>query len=161
MAILVMIALSVIAGFWLGAGGPRLTMVNEGLRVAYPGSRAVGAFLAAVALAGLGVLVAKPWVRVAAGVLAAFCLFRGVERLTYSLDTTSSGIVARAHLVRQEIPWREVKDVGIDLTEIRVAGARESTIRIDTSDLTAEQMAALNRTIARRVSESSALASAR
>src|SRR4029078_5974457 len=108
-ALVVMAAVGVCAGLWLSAGGPRLTMMNEGLRVSYPWSRALGALIVAVALSGFAWLFAKPWVRVSACAFAALCLFRGVERFTYSLDTTSAGIVSRAHLVRHEIPWREVQ----------------------------------------------------
>jgi hypothetical protein len=144
---------AILVGAWLSMGEPRLTMVNAGLSVTYPWADGLGSLLACAGFAGIVALVGKIGVRVAAALLAFLSLWVGLHLLTYRLDTTTDGIAARSHLVRREIAWRDVIDVGLDLDFIVLAARGQQKIEIDTTDFTADQRAALNRTIARRVSE--------
>jgi hypothetical protein len=143
----------VLAGAWLSAGEPRLTIVNAGISVTYPWARGLGALAAAAAFVGLLTLISKFWVRVASGLLAMLSLWVGLHLLTYRVDTTTSGLASRSHLVKREIAWRDVTDVGMEVGFIVLAAKDSKKIEIDTTDFTVDQRLALNRTIVRRVSE--------
>jgi hypothetical protein len=152
--VLAAVALLVVAfGGWLSVGEPRLTMVNAGIEVTYPWPRGAGALLVALGLAALAGSTPKAWSRILAGGLAALSLWVGLHLLTYRLDTNDSGIRSRAHLVESEMAWKDVVDVGLEPTVVVVAGRDERRIFIDTTDYTPDQRAALNRTIARRITE--------
>jgi hypothetical protein len=144
---------AVIVGGWLSTGAPRFTAVNAGFSVTYPWSRGLGALLVAAALGGIVALVSKTWIRVGSCLLAGLSVWVGFHLLTYRLDTTYDGIASQSRFVHEEIAWRDVVDVGLDVDFIVLAGTGKRRIEIDTTDFTFEQRATLNRTISRRVAE--------
>jgi hypothetical protein len=144
---------AVIAGGWLSMGEPRFTAVNAGFSVTYPWSRGLGALLVAAGLGALVGLASKIWIRVPAALVAGLSVWVGLHLLTYRLDTTYDGIATQSRFAHEEIAWRDVVDVGLDVHYIVLAGTGKRRIEIDITDFTHEQRATLNRTIARRVSE--------
>jgi hypothetical protein len=147
------------AGYWLSAREAQILMVNDGIRITYPWATGLGALLAAAGMAGLVRLVRPVWFRILATALALATFWAGLDRLTYHVAAEEKTLSLRSNLLGSEIDWIDVMDVAIDQEGVLIAGPGERRLRIDTRDLTGDQQASLNRTIARRISEVSARAS--
>jgi hypothetical protein len=147
----------VIGGAWLSTGQPRLTVVNDGIDVAYPWKRGLGALLCAFGLVLLPATLRKGWLWVVSSVFAVVSAGVALHLLSYRLDTTEAGIASRVMLRRTTIPWRDVQHVGTDATLVVVSGPGERQIAIDTTDFSPDQRLILSRTITRRINEASTL----
>lgn len=140
-------------GSVLGFGGPRLTLVNTGLRIQYPGTRALGLLGASVGLGLLAWAAPRAWMRWIAVVGAAATAAAGAGRALYRLDAAEEGIADRRLLGSTGVAWSEVRrvDAGADL--ILVWGPGDAQVRVETWGLTPDQRAMLDRTISRHVRE--------
>jgi hypothetical protein len=148
-------------GAWLSTGEPRLTVLNDSLRISYPWARGLGALLAGASLAAIAWCFAKPWVRVVAAILGVISFGVAIHLLSYRLDATEAALSSRVFFMRTEIAWPEVLHVGTDPTLMVVRGEGERRISIDTTDFSPEQRLVLSRTITRRLTEASRSASSR
>ena len=161
----------VVAGAFVSMGPPRLTLTNAGLSVEYPWFRGAGALVAAFGAALLALAVRRRWPRVAAGALAALGLAVGVHLLAYRLEADAAGLSARGlsgsravgGVQKQKISgWtsfpRTTGSVSARTGPNSAAAASSravTRIEVDTTDFRPEQRASLERTIARRVRDSS------
>jgi len=145
----------VVAGAFVSMGPPRLTLTNAGLSVEYPWFRGAGALVAAFGAALLALAVRRRWPRVAAGALAALGLAVGVHLLAYRLEADAAGLSARGLSGSRAVAWPAVSRVEGGPGAIVVVGTDETRIEVDTTDFRPEQRASLERTIARRVRDSS------
>jgi len=149
-------AVLVVAGAIASAGPPRLTLTNAGLSVEYPWFRGAGALVAAAGAALLASAFRKRWPRVAAGALAALGLAVATHLLAYRLEADAAGISSQGIGARRTVAWPAVSRVEGGPGAIVVVGADQTRIEIDTTDFRPEQRASLERTIARRIKDSSA-----
>lgn len=143
------------AGAIVSMGPPRFTLTNAGLRVEYPWYRGAGAIVAAVGAALLVSALQRRWPRIAAGTLAALGLGVGAHLLAYHLEADATGISSRGLSARRTVAWPSVSRVEGGPGTIVVVGTDETRIDIDTTDFRPEQRASLERTIARRIKDSS------
>ena len=142
------------AGAIVSMGSPRLTLTNAGLSVEYPWYRGAGALAAALGAALLALAVRRRWPRVAAGVLAAVGLAVGAHLFAYRLEADAAGLSSRGLGGRRVVAWPAVSRVEGGPGAIVVVGADETRIEVDTTDFRPEQRASLERTIARRIRDS-------
>ena len=145
----------IVAGAIASMGPPRLTLTNAGLSVEYPWYRGAGALVAAVGAALLVSALQRRWPRIAAGALAALGLAVGAHLLAYRLEADATGISSRGLSARRTVAWPAVARVEGGPGSMVVVGADETRIEIDTTDFRPEQRASLERTIARRIKDSS------
>ena len=145
---------TVLAGGWLSVGAPHLTLLNSGLQVAYPWARGGGALLGAIGVVGLALTAQRLWFRAALAVLAVAAAGNGLYLLRYRLDTDGAGVTARGLWGTRRLAWSELTQVetGPGLVVLR---AGPNALRLDVTDFRPEDRATLDRTIARRVRESS------
>jgi hypothetical protein len=136
-------AVLIAAGAIVSMGAPRLTLTNAGLSVEYPWFRGAGAIVAAVGAALLAVAVRRPWARVTAGALAALGL------------AVAAGFSSRGLGGRRAVAWPAVRRVDAGPGVVVIVGGDEARIEVDTTDFRPEQRASLERTIARRIKDSS------
>jgi hypothetical protein len=73
----------------------------------------------------------------------------------YRVDADQGGLASRGLLGGTRIPWGEVAGVDGDAGLVVVTSKDQRKISVDTADFRPEQRATLDRTIARRVRESS------
>jgi hypothetical protein len=132
----------------------RLTIVNVGVVVDY--APIAGALLLAFgALAALaGVLTSSVVVRLAALALTLTAVLLGLSCLTFSI-TAERDVLRYRHMTQREtLAWTHVSKVeygSSDLVVVDLAGRR---LRLSLAGLTAQQRAAFDRTLARRIWES-------
>ena len=148
-------ALLIAAGAIISMGAPRLTLTNAGLSVEYPWFRGAGAIVAAVGAALLAVAVRRPWARVAAGALAALGLAVAAHLLAYRLEADAAGFSSRGLGGRRAVAWPAVRRVDAGPGVVVIVGGDEARIEVDTTDFRPDQRASLERTIARRIKDSS------
>jgi hypothetical protein len=146
----------VLGGAWLSTGQPRLILVNDGIDLAYPWKRGLGALLCGGGLLLLAAALRKGWLWVVNTPLALVSAGVALHLLSYRLDATDDALASRVMLRRTTIPWREVQHVGSDPTLTVVSGPGERKIAIDTTDFTPDQRLVLSRTITRHINEASA-----
>jgi len=79
----------------------------------------------------------------------------GAGLLLYRLEALAEGLVERRLLGTVRLAWSEVTAVQTEPEALLVAGAA-TRVRIDTTQLSPDERASLERTIARRVREASA-----
>jgi hypothetical protein len=145
---------ALLAGAWLSMGAPQLTVLNTGLRVTYPWPRGAGALLAAAGALGLAAASRRFWLRLPAAALAAASLWTGLHLLRYRIETDPGGLTARGAWGQRRVAWPSLTQVesGPGLVVLR---SGSEALRLDVADLRAEDRATLDRTIARRVRETS------
>ena len=137
---------------YLSLGPPRVLWLNAGLTLAYDGTKGLAALVAAAAVAALAFLTPRRAGRVAALVAASGLLVFGVHRLVYRVDAAADAIAARNILGTTRIPWKAV--TRIDATPGHLTAVADgAAIRIGTASLSADERAALERTVARRLRE--------
>jgi hypothetical protein len=125
--------------------------------VEHPWFHGAGALAAAAGAALLAWTLQKRWPRVAAGVLAALGVVVGIHLLAYRLEADADGISSQGISARRTLAWPTVSRVEGGPGTIVVVGTDESRIEIDTTDFRPEQRASLERTIARRIKDSSSI----
>ncbi len=142
----------VAAGLYLSLGPPRMLWLNTGLRIAYAWTRGAGALAAAAGAAGLAAALRPRAGRVVAGVVAVLLAAFAAERFAYRADVVEDAIAVRTLAGASRLPWTDVTHVESILGAMTVITAGK-TLSVPTSSLSAEQRAALERTVARRVRE--------
>ena len=148
-------AVLIAAGAAVSMGAPRLTLTNAGLSVEYPWFRGAGAIVAALGAALLAVVVQRRWARVAAGALAALGVVVGGHLLAYRLEADAAGFSSRGLGGRQAVAWPAIRRVDTGPGVLVLVDGDEARIEVDTTDFRPEQRASLERTIARRIKDSS------
>ena len=154
-ALLILGAIIFVAGAYDSQGPPRLTLLNAGLSVQHGWRHPVGALAAAAGAALLAAASPHRWSRLIFHALAALSALVAIHLTVYRVDADQSGLASRGLLGRTRIPWGEVAGVDGDAGLVVVTGRDKRRIRVDTADFRPEQRATLDRTIARRVRESS------
>ena len=154
-ALLVLGAIVFVAGAYASQGPPRLTLLNTGLVVQHGLRHPIGAAIAAVGAALLAVAATRKWARVLFMALATLSIVVAIHLAAYRVEADQIGIASRSLISRTRIPWAEVTGVDGDGGLVVVTGRDENKIRVDTTDFRPDQRATLDRTIARRVRESS------
>ena len=145
-----------VVGAYASQGPPRLTLLNAGLTVQHPWRHPVGALIAAGGATLLAAASPRRWSRLIFHALAALSLVVAIHLLAYRVDADAAGLSSRALLGRTRIPWGDVAGVDGAAGLVVVTGRNQNKIRVDTTDFRPDQRATLDRTIARRVRESSA-----
>ncbi len=145
--------LAALAGGYWASGAPRMTLLNTGIRIEYPGWQPAAALGAALGLALVAAASSRRWLHIALGIAAAVLALYAAGRLRYRLDASSDRLVSQGLLGETAIPWRAVARVDKGPDVILVWGQGDAQLRIATSDFTQEQRAALERAVARRVQE--------
>jgi hypothetical protein len=144
-----------VAGAASAVAPPRFTWVNDGLVVQYPWRVAAGAGLAALGLVAVASMLRPRALRALVLLLAvanlAFAASRGTYRVRAGPERVSrSGLFGDA-----SIAWRDVARVEDASEAIVLHTASGQSLRVDCASFTPDERAALDRTIARRIRESS------
>jgi hypothetical protein len=146
----VLLALAVALGV-ASSGAPRLTLHNADVQVAYPWPQPAAALGCAAAATALAVIARRGWARVAAGALALAALLAATHLARYRVRASPDGIEARGLLGSDRLAWAAVTQVETGPGLVLVRGSGGERVRLDTTDFRAEDRAALDRTIARRI----------
>jgi len=154
-ALLVLGAAIFVAGAYASQGPPRLTLLNAGLSVQHPWRHPAGAAIAAAGATLLAAASPRRWSRLIFHALAALSVLVAIHLALYRVDADQSGLASHGLLGRTRIAWGEVAGVDGDANQVVVTGRNQDKIRVDTTDFRPDQRATLDRTIARRVRESS------
>jgi hypothetical protein len=150
-------ALLVLAGAAaaLALGPPRFTWENEGLRVQHPLPQAVGALVAAVALAAAA-LPLRPRALAALGLAAACGLaLLAAQRFAWKVEALGDGLNERTLAGWTRVAWRDVEAVDYREGGVVLRSRGGPTIALATRRFGGEDRARLERTIARRLKEAS------
>jgi hypothetical protein len=143
---------TLVGGLLLAIGPLRAVWLNAGLRIDYPWPRGASALVAAGGAAGLAVLARPRALRLLAAALSVVLGLVGAGLLLYRLEALDEGLVERRLLGTVRLAWSDVTAVQTEPEALLVAGAA-TRVRIDTTQLSPDQRAGLERTIARRVRE--------
>lgn len=142
-------------GAFLSSGPARLTLLNAGLRVDYPWPRAVGAWVALLGAVGAAVVFRRLWARVILVCVAVLTLYAALHLTLFRFEANDTGVNLRGVLGTDRLAWAEVRKVD-PAPGLRVLlGPGDRRIGVDTTDLLPTDAAALDRTIARRLTETS------
>jgi hypothetical protein len=144
----------VAAGAFYARGGPRLTLLNTGLRVEYGWAQGAGFLLAAVGLALLAFALPRRFLRVIAAAAAVVTAAFAGGRFAYRLDAVEDGLADRGLFGSTRLAWKDVRRVDAGPALILVWGSGDAQVRANTAGFTPDQRATLDRTISRRVRES-------
>jgi hypothetical protein len=137
---------------YFSLGPPRVLWLNAGLTLAYDWTKGVSALVAAALVATVAFLAPLRAARVAALVAACGLMVFGVGRLLYRVDVVADAIAVRNVLGTTRIPWKVV--TRIDAVPGHLTAVTEgAAIRIGTASLSADERAALERTVSRRLRE--------
>jgi hypothetical protein len=147
------VLLLVLAGAAFSAGSARLTLVNIGLRVDYPWPRAAGAWVAFVGSVAAVVLLRRLWARVLLTGLAVLTLYGAWHLTAFRFDADDAGVSLRDVLGANRLSWAEVKRIETGPGIRVLVGTDDRQVRLDTTDLPPADIAALDRTVARRLAE--------
>jgi Bacterial PH domain len=142
---------AVVACAFLSMGAPRLTLQNADLHIAYPWPRATAALGSALAAAGMALVLQRTWARVLAGAFAVAAVLATAHLLLYRVQASAEGIEARTLLGSDRLAWRTITQVETGPGLLLIRGGGGERLRVDTTDFRAEDRAALDRTIARRL----------
>jgi hypothetical protein len=144
-----------LAGLAVGLGPPRFTWGNAGLEIRHPPTQGMAALAGATALA-LAVTGLRPLrLRLAGGAAAAFLLALGAERLAWRLDAIEAGLVQQSLLGRTRLAWADVERVDYRRSGLVVTGRNGTRLSVPTSGFLPEDRARLERTVTRRIRETS------
>ncbi len=152
-AALILAAIVTVLGLYLALGPPRVLWLNTGLRIEYEWTRGAAALLAAAGVAGLAVGVRKTPARVLLAGLAAAVAAFGAYRLAYRVEAVEDALRLRTLLGATVVPWATISRVDITPDALTVTRGKGPIWSIPTRDLTPDQRAAFERTVARRVRE--------
>lgn len=148
-------AIVFVAGAYASQGPPRLTLLNAGLTVNHGWQHPTGALAAAAAAALLAAVSPRRWAQAIFTTLGVLSVLVAIHLWVYRVDADQTGLASRGLFGRTRIPWPEVAGVDGDASQVVVTGKDQNKIRVDTTDFRPDQRATLDRTIARRVKESS------
>ncbi len=151
-AALLLAAIAMVAGLYLSLGPPRVLWLNTGLSIGYEWKRGAASFLAGAGAAGLAGGIRPRGGRVILAALAAAFAVFGAYRLAYRVEAVEDALRVRTLLGTTSLPWASITRVDITPGELALTSDRGTT-QVETADLTADQRAALERTVARRVRE--------
>ena len=154
-ALLILGAIVFVVGAYQSQGPPRLTLLNTGLAVQHGLRHPAGALLAAIGAALLAMAATRRWARVIFIPLAILSVLVAIHLALYRVDADQAGLASRGLMRQVRIPWGEVIGVDADAGLLVITGRNQNKIRVDTTDFRPDQRATLDRTIARRVRESS------
>ena len=143
----------VVGGGFLSVGPPQLVLLNTSLVLEYPWTRGTGALVAMVGVLLGSLAIGSLGLRLLCGALAVAPLLVSLHLFRYRLEATDAGLVSRGVLGSTAIGWKEVQSVEKKVDLLLIAGAGSALIRVDTTDFEPEQRASLERTISRRVKE--------
>jgi len=132
---------------------PRLTLLNEGVRLRYPWPAVAAAVVTVAALGALAVLLRPLPARGMAALFALVGCAFVVERVRYLVAADAVALTATGLVERARIAWPEVRQVQGDGRTLRVSGFGENQIVIETASLRPQDRATLERTVSRRVQE--------
>ena len=151
------LALSALAVFlaaaFFSSGPARLTLINAGLRVEYPWPRAAAAWVAFVGATGAVALLQRRWARVLLAGLAAITLYASLHLTIFRLEAGDRGVSFRVVLGTKRLAWEDVRKIETGPGVRVLLGPGDQRVSVDTADLSPTDAAALDRTIARRVAE--------
>jgi hypothetical protein len=136
---------------FLSMGAPRLTLHNADVHIAYPWPRPAAALASALAAAGVALMARVGWARVLAGAFALAAALAAAHLVLYRVQAGSEGIEARTLLGTDRLAWRAITQVETGPGLLLIRGGGGERVRVDTTDFRAEDRAALDRTIARRL----------
>jgi hypothetical protein len=140
------------AAFYVSLGPPRVLWLNAGLEIAHEWTHGAAALLAAAAVAAMGAALHRRAPQVLALVAAASLAVFGAQRLAYRVDAVQDALSLRTILGTTRIPWKAV--TRMDAAPGHLTAVADGTaIRIATASLSADERAALERTVARRLRE--------
>ncbi len=140
-------------GAWFSSGPARLTLVNAGLRVDYPWPRATGAWVAFLGAAGAVALLRRLWVRLLGAALGAATLYASLHLTAFRVDAWDGGVSLRGLLGTRTLAWEAVRKIETGPGVRVLLGPGDQRISLDVTDLSPTDVAALDRTIARRLGE--------
>ena len=141
----------------LAWGPPRITLHDAGLQIDYAWPRGGGGLLLATAAGMLALTFGARWLRAGTLALAAGGLLVGLGLLAYRLEANDSRLSVRSLLGETSIAWSDVTRVEAGAHQLVVWGEGKRRFPIETSSFRPAQRASLERTVARRVRERSAL----
>jgi hypothetical protein len=144
-------ALVLCAGVF-GLAPPRLTLVNQGVLVAYPWTAPAGAAVAALSLL-LMAGATRGGLRRMAGLACAAALAAAAHLAVYRVSADATTLSARGLTGSRQVSWREMKDVQSQAGRIEVHALDGRALRLNTSRLPPRDAATLERTISRRLRE--------
>jgi Bacterial PH domain len=151
-AALVLAALVIAVAVYFSLGPPRVLWLNAGLTLAHESGKGVSALVAAAAAAAIAYSAGSRAAQVIAGIAALALAVFGVHLLVYRVDAVEEALSRRTLLGTTRIPWKAVTRV--DSTPGHFTAVADTTaIRIGTASLSADERAALERTVARRLRE--------
>jgi PH (Pleckstrin Homology) domain-containing protein len=148
-------AILFVVGAYESQGPPRFILMNTGLAVQHGTRHPAGALLAAIGAGILAKAATRRWARVIFIPLAILSVLVSIHLALYRVDADQTGLASRGLLRQTRIPWGEVVGVDADAGLVVITGRNQNKIRVDTTDFRPDQRATLDRTIARRVRESS------
>jgi hypothetical protein len=144
---------ALVAGAWLSAGAPRLTLLNAALRIDYPWKNGAGALVCALGVGALAALATKPVLRRIGLVAALGPLLLAIHLFVWRLEVKAPGLEFRGLLGSTTVAWPDVARIDLEAGAIVVGAKNGTTVRIDTTDFAADQRASVERTLARHVQE--------
>ena len=146
-------AASFVAYHWHGA---RLTIANVGIVVDYAPMPAIFILVCAASILVLGVLAATPLVRLAALALALATAFFGLDSLSFGITAERDALHVKGLMQRATLPWTQIAKVENEPFAVVLVDVSGQRLRLDLATFTAQQRAAFDRTLARRIWESGA-----
>jgi hypothetical protein len=156
LALLALGAALTLAGGYLSAGPPRITLLNAALRIEYPWARGAGGLVAALGLAMLAALMTRSTWRRIGFVLALGPLLIAGHLLLWKLEITDSSFSFRGLFGTTTMAWSEVASINVfPGSGILVESRSGAKLHLDTTDFAADQRASVERTLARHVKEGS------
>ena len=144
---------TILTGGYFMMGAPRITLVNDAVRVDYPRRLGIAGLVAAAGAALVATALPRRGPRVAVGVVAVAGLLVAVDRLVYRLEAGASGLISHGVLGATRLAWGDVTRVESGPEVVVVWGPGDAQIRVGTASFKPEQRAVLDRAIARRVRE--------
>ena len=145
------LAAAAVAGAAASLGAPRLTLLNADVHLAYPWPRGGAALVCAAAATGLAVMVRRRWARLAAGTFALAALLAAMHLFLYRVRAGADALEVRGLLGVDRLAWTGVTQVQTGPGLLLLTGSGGERLRVDTTDFRAEDIATLDRTIARRL----------
>jgi hypothetical protein len=143
----------VAVGVWFSRGAPYFSWQNTTLLVSYSPARWLGPLAIGLGASVMAWAVAQRFLRFVLGAGAIAAIVLCASRQTYRLEADSVALVQRGLFGTDRVTWREVGHVDSGPAVIVVWGGEDRQVRIRTGDVSADDRAILDRTIARRVRE--------
>jgi hypothetical protein len=146
---------AVVAGAFLAQGAPHLVVLNKSLRVQYPWWRTGGAVLMGAGFALAGWAARSRWAWLPAGLVALLFFLTAAKMGRYRLDVDDEAVRQR-EWHEAVLPWSQIAQVEPKADAVLLR-TDTSVVTIDTHDLRPEDRAALDRNLARHLSQLPAL----